>query len=143
MKILRIGCVFGGLLSLALSMPAQTFTQLLVFDQTDGSNPQAPLIQGSNGNFYGTTFYDGNSGYSPCGTIFGMTKSWQAELWCTASLALTKVPQTAVGPRRHWFKEPMEASTGRPDGGGRDNQAYVAGGTDLRNHARRQTNDPV
>jgi uncharacterized repeat protein (TIGR03803 family) len=73
MKILRIGCALVGFLSLALSMPAQTFNQLLVFDQTDGANPQASLIQATNGNFYGATSYDGNSGYGPCGTVFEVT----------------------------------------------------------------------
>src|ERR1035437_8792514 len=68
MKILRIGWVVGGFLSLVLSMSAQTFTQLLSFDSTDGSDPAAALIQATNGNFYGTTSYNGG-----CGTVFGMT----------------------------------------------------------------------
>jgi uncharacterized repeat protein (TIGR03803 family) len=38
---------------------------------TDGANPQAPLIQGTNGDFYGTTFYGGNS--HDAGTLFEMT----------------------------------------------------------------------
>jgi uncharacterized repeat protein (TIGR03803 family) len=67
-KILRISCVIAGFLSLALSMSAQTLTQLFVFNDADGSNPQAALIQAANGNFYGTTSYNGG-----CGTVFGMT----------------------------------------------------------------------
>lgn len=67
MKLIRITCMFGGFLSLALSMSAQ-ITQLVVFDQTNGSNPAAALIQGTDGNFYGQTG-------SGCGTVFGMTPS--------------------------------------------------------------------
>jgi uncharacterized repeat protein (TIGR03803 family) len=45
---------------------------------TDGSSPQAGLVQGSDGNFYGTTFAGGaNSDCSigGCGTIFKITPS--------------------------------------------------------------------
>jgi uncharacterized repeat protein (TIGR03803 family) len=37
----------------------------------DGANPEAPLIQGTNGDFYGTTFYGGNS--NDAGTLFEFT----------------------------------------------------------------------
>lgn len=40
-------------------------------DCTDGSTPKAPLVQGTNGDFYGTTFYGGNS-YG-AGTLFEIT----------------------------------------------------------------------
>jgi uncharacterized repeat protein (TIGR03803 family) len=46
---------------------AQTFTKLHTFTGSDGANPQSTLIQDAAGNFYGTTFYDGKSGY---GTVF-------------------------------------------------------------------------
>ena len=46
---------------------AQTFTMLHTFTGSDGANPQSTLIQDAAGNFYGTTFYDGKSGY---GTVF-------------------------------------------------------------------------
>jgi uncharacterized repeat protein (TIGR03803 family) len=42
----------------------------------DGSNPSAPLVQATNGNFYGTTLYGdinsncGNAGSAGCGTVF-------------------------------------------------------------------------
>ena len=73
MKILRIGCVLGGFFSMVLSMPAQTFTAMHSFDQTDGANSQASLIQATNGNFYGTTSWAGGSGVNSCGTVFGIT----------------------------------------------------------------------
>ena len=47
-----------------------TFDLVLSFDLTDGSGPDAALIQATDGTFYGTTEY-GDS----CGTVFRMTPS--------------------------------------------------------------------
>lgn len=45
--------------------------RLHAFDGTDGSNPAAGLVQGSDGNFYGTTAFGGEpAGY---GTVFKIT----------------------------------------------------------------------
>ena len=59
----------------ALTSPAQTFRTLYNFCSvtnssgycSDGENPQATLVQGANGNLYGTTFYGGQGNY---GTLF-------------------------------------------------------------------------
>jgi uncharacterized repeat protein (TIGR03803 family) len=54
-----------------VSMPAAViFTNLVSFNQTNGAYPQAGLIQGKDGNFYGTTEF-GGAGSS--GTLFQMT----------------------------------------------------------------------
>lgn len=38
---------------------------------SDGAEPEAPLIEGTDGDFYGTTFYGGNS--NDAGTLFSIT----------------------------------------------------------------------
>jgi uncharacterized repeat protein (TIGR03803 family) len=56
-------------LFLALPADAQPYTVLHAFVGSDGQNPEAGLIQGSDGNFYGTTIL-GGVGY---GTVFKIT----------------------------------------------------------------------
>ena len=56
--------------AMAMTSPAQTFTTLLNFDGTDGSQPLGPLTQGTDGNLYGTTIFGGAHRY---GTVFKMT----------------------------------------------------------------------
>jgi uncharacterized repeat protein (TIGR03803 family) len=51
-------------------LPAQTFTTLLTFDSTDGANPYQKLIQGTDGNLYGTT---ADGGANAAGTVFKIT----------------------------------------------------------------------
>jgi uncharacterized repeat protein (TIGR03803 family) len=59
-------CLLGGMRS-----PAQTFKTLISFYGYDGQQPVAGLIQGTDGNLYGTTPF-GGSGY---GTVFKITAS--------------------------------------------------------------------
>jgi len=63
-----------------IAAPAQGvyFTTLASFDGTDGASPYAGLVQGGDGNFYGTAWVGGNpncnGGYG-CGTVFKITPS--------------------------------------------------------------------
>ncbi len=54
----------------AIGSPAQTFTSLVAFDYTNGSNPTGSLVQGIDGNLYGTTTTGGMTFDRPFGTIF-------------------------------------------------------------------------
>jgi uncharacterized repeat protein (TIGR03803 family) len=49
--------------------PKGVLTTLFAFDNADGFNPQAPLVQASDGNFYGTAY----SSETGSGTVFSMT----------------------------------------------------------------------
>jgi uncharacterized repeat protein (TIGR03803 family) len=55
----------------AIASPAQIFTDLVNFDGTDGSqlSPKS-IVQGTDGNFYGTTY---SGGANDAGTVFKMT----------------------------------------------------------------------
>jgi len=57
--------------------PSGSYTNLYSFvgSPTDGEYPEAGLVQGSDGNFYGTTYYGGASSncISGCGTVFKLT----------------------------------------------------------------------
>jgi len=61
----------------AISSAAQTFNTVANFDFTNGSAPNAALIQGTDGNFYGTTLLGGSSDSCTdgCGTVFKVTPS--------------------------------------------------------------------
>jgi uncharacterized repeat protein (TIGR03803 family) len=62
------GCA---LLGLAPAVRAQTYTTLVSFDGSNGNFPtNMSLVQGTDGNFYGTTSQGGANGY---GTVFNMT----------------------------------------------------------------------
>jgi len=63
--------VFALFATTTISLPAQTFTTLYSFSGTDAANPYlAALVQGTDGNFYGTTTAGGASGL---GTVFNIT----------------------------------------------------------------------
>jgi uncharacterized repeat protein (TIGR03803 family) len=55
----------------AIASPAQIFRTFLYFDETDGFIPSA-LVQGPDGNFYGTTEFGGSTGFG-AGTVFKIT----------------------------------------------------------------------
>jgi uncharacterized repeat protein (TIGR03803 family) len=62
--------VLGLCAAMAIVLPAQTLVTLHSFDGTDGAYPEAALIRGTDGYFYGTTT---NSGANGGGTIFKIT----------------------------------------------------------------------
>jgi len=79
-------------------LPAQTFTTLYLFGA--GGNPDAGLVQGTDGNLYGVT---AGGPAKEDGTIYKITQAARSR-GCTAAAANT--------PRR-WFKEPTGTSTGQ------------------------------
>ncbi|HEV2383356.1 MAG TPA: choice-of-anchor tandem repeat GloVer-containing protein [Terriglobia bacterium] len=58
--------------------PAGALTTLHSFDSTDGQSPVGKLVQGTDGNFYGTTGQGGLgdcNGLAGCGTVFKITSA--------------------------------------------------------------------
>ncbi len=82
LSLLRMVCiVFVFRAATAIASPAQVLTTLHSFagPSNEGAFPSAELVQGSDGNFYGTTAWGGASGNcsypdaSGCGTVFKIT----------------------------------------------------------------------
>jgi uncharacterized repeat protein (TIGR03803 family) len=69
----RAYAVFALCAATAISLPAQTFTTLHTFTQSEGQGLLSSLVQGTDGNLYGTTGYAGAC--SLCGTVFKITPS--------------------------------------------------------------------
>jgi uncharacterized repeat protein (TIGR03803 family) len=61
----------------AIALRAQTLTTVHIFNNTDGARPYAALVQGTDGNLYGTTSSGGANmaacGDIGCGTVFKIT----------------------------------------------------------------------
>jgi uncharacterized repeat protein (TIGR03803 family) len=60
----------------AIVSPAQTFTNLWNFNDANGNSPYGSLVEGTDGNFYGTTYEGGNLSscqLNGCGTVFKIT----------------------------------------------------------------------
>jgi uncharacterized repeat protein (TIGR03803 family) len=71
-------CNVGGCGTIFRITPTGTLTTLHAFDNTDGDNPYAGVVQGTDGNFYGATASGGSSNNcesQTCGTIFKITPS--------------------------------------------------------------------
>ena len=64
------GTATGGGGTVFRMTPAGVLTTLVSFNGANGNSPQDPLVQGSDGNFYGTTTYGGANGR---GTVFQVT----------------------------------------------------------------------
>ncbi|MGO9275890.1 MAG: choice-of-anchor tandem repeat GloVer-containing protein [Terriglobia bacterium] len=65
-----IGSVVVFFIATAMGSSAQTFSTLATFDGTNGGLPVWALVQGTNGNFYGSTGFGGTGSE---GTIFKIT----------------------------------------------------------------------
>jgi uncharacterized repeat protein (TIGR03803 family) len=52
-----------------------TFSSLFSFNQTNGATPEAGLIQGTDGDFYGSAAFGGPGGQNTNGTLFKITPS--------------------------------------------------------------------
>ena len=68
----KIACIIAVFCAATVvASPAQTFTRLTEFDATDGAHPlYGALLQGTDGNFYGTTSF---GGASLGGSVFNIT----------------------------------------------------------------------
>lgn len=68
----KLVCILSAMCCLAAAIPssAQTFDTLLSFDNSDGTEPQLPPVQGVDGNLYGVTFAGGLNGG---GTVYKIT----------------------------------------------------------------------
>lgn len=69
---LRTVCVLLLACAAAIGAAAQTFTTIVTFNDTDGTAPYSGLVQGTDGNLYGTT---SNGGATGRGTVFKVTPS--------------------------------------------------------------------
>jgi uncharacterized repeat protein (TIGR03803 family) len=71
-KIVAIMVAFC--ISMTIAAATQTVATITNFDLTNGNSPNGPLVQGPNGNLYGTTALGGNSSGCDaqygCGTVF-------------------------------------------------------------------------
>jgi uncharacterized repeat protein (TIGR03803 family) len=77
MKLSSWNTICAVLLLVAASGQAQTFNTIVVFDNADGLAPIGSLVQGPEGNLYGTAGGGGGSGqgmcFDGCGLIFKVT----------------------------------------------------------------------
>jgi len=66
---------FGGCGVIYKITPSGKFKVIHTFDQANGANPDSPLVLGTDGNFYGTTYHGGTVGkvFENAGVIFKVT----------------------------------------------------------------------
>src|SRR5579885_3540045 len=69
----KMACGVILLCTAAIAAHAQVVRIISIFDGTDGSSPNASVVQGRDGNFYGTTPFYGVNGDASDGTVFKVT----------------------------------------------------------------------
>jgi len=78
----REGDTFGTVFKITTN---GAFTALYSFSGSDGANPDAGLVQGADGNFYGTTSYGGVDYYLDDGTAFKISANGSFTSWISFS----------------------------------------------------------
>jgi uncharacterized repeat protein (TIGR03803 family) len=105
----------------AIALPAQTFTTLASFDRADGANPASiTLVQGLDGNFYGTT--EGGGAKSQ-GAVFKITPGGVLTLvysFCSQSNCID-----GINPYGGLAQAPDGNFYGTTHGGGKYNRGTV------------------
>ena len=114
-------CVFALCVTGTAASSAQTYTALHAFGAPpDGANPTAGLVQGTDGNFYGTTYgggantsYCADTGYNGCGTVFKISPSGTLTVLYSFCTHTTAIARTETTPTRGWCWAPTGISTGQ------------------------------
>jgi uncharacterized repeat protein (TIGR03803 family) len=57
--LMRVLCLCLTTVALTVSASAQTYTEIVSFNGNSAAGPNTPLVQGLDGNLYGTTYYGG------------------------------------------------------------------------------------
>jgi uncharacterized repeat protein (TIGR03803 family) len=81
------------LLIFGITAPAQVFTTLTYFNGSNGGRPYGSLVQGLDGNLYGTTFEAGTHG---AGTVFKITTDGALTLLHSFGVADGRNPSAAL-----------------------------------------------
>ncbi|HTB11678.1 MAG TPA: choice-of-anchor tandem repeat GloVer-containing protein [Bryobacteraceae bacterium] len=94
--IAKCGWLAAILCAAAISLKGQTLTTLVSFNGRNGTTPKAGLVQGSDGNFYGTTSGGGLPVGPAAGTVFSITPGGSLTTLYTFTGTAGIVPATGL-----------------------------------------------